>query len=647
MIIRRGWVGLGSLVMGLVAGGCGDDGAGGTDSSAASLSGGSSGQVVTTTTEPTTSATDASVTGTGSDSVSASGTTTDSSVTALTSGDPATATMTDPTATTDATASTGDTTTAATTDTSGDASTSMTPGVCGDGVVDGGEACDDGNQVDGDACTNACALPGCGDGIQGPGEECDDGNDVDTDDCLATCVAASCGDGVVQDGVEMCDDGNMIDTDDCVGMCAMAACGDGFVQEGDEECDDGNVVDGDGCDASCEASAGAKVVEQGWYHTCAVTFTGAVHCWGRNDFGQLGQGNVIAIGDTEKANTIGAIDLGGKAVALAAGEYHTCALLDDGDVRCWGRSNVGQLGYGSTTSLGDNEKPSAASTVSIGGKVTQIAAGRNHTCALLDNKKVRCWGAGASGALGYNNVNNIGDNELPSAAGDVTVGAEVLQVTAGDTFTCVRTAADGVRCWGLGTGGRLGYGNQTAIGDNEFPSVAGDVNFGAKAKFVAAGGTHTCVITDANNVRCWGINTNGQLGYGHVNNIGDNEMPNVSGNVSLGGESFTALSLSLSATCALNTLGSVRCWGNSTYGQVGQGNVLQIGDNEVPSTISAVDLGAESTQISMDWYSGCARLKTGELRCWGRGNYGQLGHGNVSNIGDNEVPASVAVVPFL
>ena len=553
------------------------------DSSAASLSGGSSGQVVTTTTEPTTSATDASVTGTGSDSVSASGTTTDSSVTALTSGDPATATMTDPTATTDATASTGDTTTAATTDTSGDASTSMTPGVCGDGVVDGGEACDDGNQVDGDACTNACALPGCGDGIQGPGEECDDGN----------------------------------------------------------------VVDGDGCDASCEASAGAKVVEQGWYHTCAVTFTGAVHCWGRNDFGQLGQGNVIAIGDTEKANTIGAIDLGGKAVALAAGEYHTCALLDDGDVRCWGRSNVGQLGYGSTTSLGDNEKPSAASTVSIGGKVTQIAAGRNHTCALLDNKKVRCWGAGASGALGYNNVNNIGDNELPSAAGDVTVGAEVLQVTAGDTFTCVRTAADGVRCWGLGTGGRLGYGNQTAIGDNEFPSVAGDVNFGAKAKFVAAGGTHTCVITDANNVRCWGINTNGQLGYGHVNNIGDNEMPNVSGNVSLGGESFTALSLSLSATCALNTLGSVRCWGNSTYGQVGQGNVLQIGDNEVPSTISAVDLGAESTQISMDWYSGCARLKTGELRCWGRGNYGQLGHGNVSNIGDNEVPASVAVVPFL
>lgn len=134
-------------------------------------------------------------------------------------------------------------------------------------------------------------------------------------------------------------------------------------------------------------------------------------------------------------------------------------------------------------------------------------------------------------------------------------------------------------------------------------------------------------------MRCWGINTNGQLGYGH--------------NVSLGGESFTALSLSLSATCALNTLGSVRCWGNSTYGQVGQGNVLQIGDNEVPSTISAVDLGAEATQISMDWYSGCARLKTGELRCWGRGNYGQLGYANVNNIGDNEVPASVAVVPFL
>jgi alpha-tubulin suppressor-like RCC1 family protein len=285
--------------------------------------------------------------------------------------------------------------------------------------------------------------------------------------------------------------------------------------------------------------------------------------------------------------------------------------------------------------------------VDLDGTVLALSAGRNHTCALLDTKKVRCWGAGASGALGYNNINTIGDNELPMAAGDVTVGADVLQVTAGDTFTCVRTAADNVRCWGLGTGGRLGYANQNAIGDNEFPSVAGDVNFGAKAKFVAAGASHTCVITETNNVRCWGINTNGQLGYGHINNIGDNEMPNVSGNVSLNGESFVSLSMSLSATCALNNQGAVRCWGNSTYGQLGQGNVLQIGDTEVPSTISAVDLGGKATQISMDWYSGCARLETGDLRCWGRGNNGQLGQGNVNNIGDNEIPASVAVVPFM
>ncbi|MBL9104276.1 MAG: DUF4215 domain-containing protein [Myxococcales bacterium] len=549
---------------------------------------------------------------------------------------------------------------------------------CGDGFVGPGEACDDGNAVDDDACSNACAAASCGDGAVQMGEACDDGNADNSDMCLDTCVAASCGDGFEQAGVEQCDDGNAVDTDACVGMCEDAACGDGlvqagveecddgnntntdacvamckaakcgdgFVQAGSEACDDGNQQNGDGCDMNCMPSGGAKQVDAGWYHTCALTYSGKVHCWGLNTYGELGQGNTITIGDTELPNTVPAVDLGGTAVALSLGEYHSCALLDDGQVRCWGRSNVGQLGLGSTTSLGDNEKPSLAQPVNVGGKVTQIAAGRNHTCALLDTGKVRCWGAGASGALGYNNVNNIGDGELPFSAGDVTVGADVLQVTAGDTFTCVRTAADNVRCWGLATGGRLGYANANVIGDNEFPSVAGDVNFGAKCKAIAAGATHVCVITDSDNVRCWGTNGNGQLGYGHVNNIGDNEMPNAAGNVSIG-DPIVEITAGLAHTCARTPTGSVRCWGNSTYGQLGQGNVLQIGDNEVPSVIGPVDLGVQATQISSEWYQSCARLTSGGLRCWGRSNSGQLGYGNLNSVGDNEIPASVMEVPFM
>ncbi|MBX7078152.1 MAG: DUF4215 domain-containing protein [Nannocystaceae bacterium] len=122
---------------------------------------------------------------------------------------------------------------------------------CGDGFVGPGEGCDDGNDDDTDACTNACALASCGDGMVQQGEACDDGNDDDTDACLATCVAASCGDSIVQAGVEGCDDGNPDDSDGCTNACTVASCGDAIVHAGVEECDDGNGNDGDGCTNAC------------------------------------------------------------------------------------------------------------------------------------------------------------------------------------------------------------------------------------------------------------------------------------------------------------------------------------------------------------------------------------------------------------
>src|SRR3954467_12630478 len=99
------------------------------------------------------------------------------------------------------------------------ASTSPT---CGNGTVEAGEACDDGNDVDSDDCLSTCVLPGCGDGVVWSGHEaCDDGNDVDSDDCLSTCVVPGCGDGIVWDGHEACDDGNDVDSDDCLSTCVV------------------------------------------------------------------------------------------------------------------------------------------------------------------------------------------------------------------------------------------------------------------------------------------------------------------------------------------------------------------------------------------------------------------------------------------
>ena len=104
---------------------------------------------------------------------------------------------------------------------------------------------------------------------------------------------------------------------------------------------------------------------------------------------------------------------------LAAGDYATCALLVSGSVRCWGSGTLGELGYGNTNDIGDDETPASAGDIDVGGIVTHIDVGFMHACATLENGAVRCWGRGGTGALGYGNTHDIGDNEAPAAAGDV------------------------------------------------------------------------------------------------------------------------------------------------------------------------------------------------------------------------------------
>ena len=142
--------------------------------------------------------------------------------------------------------------------------TSELPPGCGNGQVDPGEACDDGNQVDDDTCRNDCAAASCGDGVVLAGVEgCDDGNMIETDACRSTCVPAACGDGVVQAGVEGCDDGNQNDADGCSNSCKAGSCGDGVVQPG-EQCDDGNANNLDACLNACKkATCGDGVAQAG------------------------------------------------------------------------------------------------------------------------------------------------------------------------------------------------------------------------------------------------------------------------------------------------------------------------------------------------------------------------------------------------
>lgn len=448
----------------------------------------------------------------------------------------------------------------------------------------------------------------------------------------------------------------------------------------------------------------ATMVGVGQEHSCALMNTGAVRCWGRSNYGQLGYGDIESIGDDEHPQVAGEVQLGGTAVQIAVGGAHTCALLDTGAVRCWGRGGDGRLGYADFQDIGDDETPASVGNVDVGGVVTQITAGGSHTCALLDTGAVRCWGSGALGQLGYASQQNVGDNETPASRGDVSVGVLVAAVDAGAAHTCVLTSAAGVRCWGSGADGALGYGNTLTIGDDELPSTQGDVSlgetavavsagswktcallssgalrcwgegsFGAFGTFnhedigddelpssapstpvcasdpppgtsiavdVEAGGEHTCVRSSLGTVRCWGYNYAGQLGYGHTNDIGDDELPATAGDVNVGG-TVVQLALGRTHSCALLDDKSVRCWGSAAFGRLGYGNTRPIGDNETPASAGAVDVGGPVEQLAAGTLHTCALLTGGGVRCWGIGTDGRLGYGSTVSIGDNETPASM------
>ena len=285
----------------------------------------------------------------------------------------------------------------------------------------------------------------------------------------------------------------------------------------------------------------AKAITAGRAHTCAVLDGGMVRCWGFGFDGRLGYGTQVNIGDDETPGAVGPVKLGeGRtAQAVSAGDSHTCALLDDGAVRCWGFGATGQLGYGDARNIGDDETPEKVDPVKLGaGRAVALAAGAFHSCALLDDGTVRCWGFGGNGRLGYANTDTVGDNESPDAVGPVDLGPgrTAVALAAGGDHTCAVLDDGTVRCWGSGGNGRLGYANKTSVGDTETPGSAGPVNLGPgrTAVAISAGGDSTCVRLDDSGVRCWGEGGDGRLGYCSTNAIGDDETPGSVGPVDLG-----------------------------------------------------------------------------------------------------------------
>ncbi len=360
-----------------------------------------------------------------------------------------------------------------------------------------------------------------------------------------------------------------------------------------------------------------SAVSAGNENTCALFATGAVSCWGFNNSGGIGNGTYA---DSNLPIVVKGGALDGKQVSQIGTGAHSCALITDGSVACWGQNSSGQLGTGNNTR--SNLPVMVDGGALTGQSVTQIAVGFAHTCALIADGSVACWGENGDGQLG---TGNSIDTNLPVLVDGGALSSQVVtQIATGDGHTCALIAGGTVSCWGQNFAGELGNGNTEK---SETPVlVDGGALSGEVVTEIATGYSFTCALIAGGTVSCWGENNSGQLGTGDEN---DSNVPVLVDGGSFAGARVIQLATGTAHTCALLSRGTVSCWGRNRYGQLG------IGNNTNESRPTPSDWGALNqrtvTQITLGSYHTCALISDGTLVCWGFNSSGQLGRGNNRN----------------
>ena len=280
------------------------------------------------------------------------------------------------------------------------------------------------------------------------------------------------------------------------------------------DCDDSCSEEAEGTarDQCVEDCAKANHDRQG-LHTCALLENGKVKCWGSNRYGQLGLGHSNNIGDqANEITNLPAVDLGHNAKTIAVGNRHTCALLNNDHIKCWGANNRGQLGYGTKGGSIGNASGEMGSNLSfVGGnnfKAKAISAGRDFTCAIMTDDNVKCWGLNTSGQLGQDHEEAIGDNSNEvSNLNAIRLNQGAKAITTGAYHACAVLTDDSAKCWGYNAYGQLGQGHRRSIGNNSGEIVGLQaIGFGSNltVKAIQAGTFHTCALLSDDNMRCWG-----------------------------------------------------------------------------------------------------------------------------------------------
>ncbi|MBW0282600.1 hypothetical protein ATN38_05020 [Rhodococcus sp. FH8] len=350
-------------------------------------------------------------------------------------------------------------------------------------------------------------------------------------------------------------------------------------------------------------SAGATALALGNSHTCALTPSATVKCWGDNQYGQLGD-------DTPSNRSTPAQVAGvSGATAITAGDSHTCALMPAGTAKCWGGNTNGALGANTEW----NFSSTPVQVVGISG-ATAITAGKYHTCALTAGGTVHCWGDNQYGRLGD------GTTENRSTPVQVAGISGATAITAGGRHTCALMSAGTAKCWGNNQYGQVGDG--TAI-DRWTPINVTDIS---TATSIYAGFDSTCALVDSGTAKCWGYNGTGQVGdFTTQNRLTPVQV--------FGIADATAIVVAATHTCALTFAATVKCWGYNDYGQLGDGTYQ---DSFRPQTVNNI---AGATSIATYNRHTCALMAAGAAKCWGYNGTGQVGDGTTTNR-----PAPVDVV---
>lgn len=373
----------------------------------------------------------------------------------------------------------------------------------------------------------------------------------------------------------------------------------------------------------------------GTVHTCGITGKAQLYCWGADLVGELGAATPGACPPTapfspQQCSLVPIpVKEGDRFVSVTAGGYHTCALTRAGEAYCWGGNFYGQLGNGTSNGTSGTQ-PSSPTPMLVSGSLQfkSLHAARLYTCGITVSGSAYCWGPDGSGQLGLGTTApercSIGTSAPPcSTTPALVVGGHSFAeiVAGGDAFTCGRTTAGTVYCWGESVGG-VDLISRTPIlqaGGRTFTALA--VTSGAICGREATGA-----------LTCWRYNRNGEFGNGTTD-----ALLATAPVVGAGGRLFDVYSGAASHMCALDSGGIAWCWGSNAEGRLGDGTTTSRYSPSRVATALVFTRLAPSAFTS----STCAIATTGRAYCWGMGWYGQLGTGE---FGSSTTPVLVRLV---